>query len=340
MLSAEALPSLVDALRAGDDDEKRDALTSLAEAIDSSFGDDAAALCEFLRVAGCVSIIVRLLEHERPDIHQPALLLVGNIASEAVDVAADKTKHVLKRMSAFEKLLVHLFTDDWTTLVYALGALQNTCAEVEYVELMQEYGATVRLQEIVSSGDAQLEHFAKGCLANMRQVMLVKATRKQIQQQTEKAAAVLIQSDARRLIARKRISEKHATQTSSPSQRPIAGADPHTKKSVPKTATAPQSRATVDRRAVAAIRRHASPELATAAVDATSLAALSAKSSRERQRLSQQAEQRNRETLRATEEALHMARAAALRVEAAASEMEERARAAREADRAAGPSAV
>ena len=93
--------------------------------------------------------------------------LVGNIASEAVDPNAEKTKAVLKRHRAFEKMLAHLFSDDWMTLVYTLGAIQNTCTEIEYVELMQEFGAVARLQELVRSGDTQLEQYAKGCLAHI-----------------------------------------------------------------------------------------------------------------------------------------------------------------------------
>ena len=90
------------------------------------------------------------------------------------------------------------------TLVYTLGAVQNTCTELEYVELMQEMGVVARLQELVRSGDAQLEQYAKGCLANMRQTILVSATKRQIRQATEKSAAVQLQSDARRMLARKR----------------------------------------------------------------------------------------------------------------------------------------
>ena len=116
-------------------------------------------------------LISQLLEHSEPQIHQTAMLLIGNIASEAVDPMAEKTKTLLKRHRAFEKMMVHLFSADWTTLVYTLGAVQNMCTEFEYVELMQEMGVVARLQELVRSGDPQLEQYAKGCLANMRQVL-------------------------------------------------------------------------------------------------------------------------------------------------------------------------
>ena len=204
MFSPVVLPSLVEALKPEKTPaEKLDALGQLAQIMDTSYGEDAEALCEYLRVAGCVGHIAGCLNHPEPQIHQTAMLLVGNIASEAVDPAAEKTKALLKRHRAFEKMITHLFSSDWMTLVYTLGAVQNTCTELEYVELMQEMGIVARLQELVRSGDPQLEQYAKGCLANMRQTILVSATKKQIRQATEKSAAVTMQSNARRLLAQK-----------------------------------------------------------------------------------------------------------------------------------------
>ena len=101
------LPSLVDALKPTTADaEKLDALAQLAQIMDTSYGEDAEALCEYLRVSGCVSLIAQLLENPEPQVHQTALLLIGNIASEAVDTQAEKTKALLKKHRAFEKMLV------------------------------------------------------------------------------------------------------------------------------------------------------------------------------------------------------------------------------------------
>ena len=44
-----------------------------------------------------------------------------------------------------------------------------------------EMGAVARLQELVRAGDQQLEQYAKGCLANMRQTILVAATKRQVE---------------------------------------------------------------------------------------------------------------------------------------------------------------
>lgn len=103
------LPSLVDALKPSKTDaDKMDALAQLAQIVDTSYGEDADVLCEYLRVSGCVKLIAQLLENPEPQIHQTALLLIGNIASEAVDSQAEKTKALLKDHRAFEKMLVRL----------------------------------------------------------------------------------------------------------------------------------------------------------------------------------------------------------------------------------------
>ena len=133
MFSPVVLPSLVENMRGGSDQEKLDALGQLAQIMDTSYGEDAEALCEYLRVAGAVGLISGLLDHPEAAIHQTAMLLIGNIASEAVDPKADATKLQLKRHRAFGKMLRHLFSSDWMTLVYTLGAVQNTCTELDYV---------------------------------------------------------------------------------------------------------------------------------------------------------------------------------------------------------------
>ena len=83
------LPSLIQDLQSGSDEEKLDAMRQLAQKVDVSFGEDADALCEFLRVAGCVDLIAGMLGHQKLELHRTAMRLVANIASEAVDAQAE-----------------------------------------------------------------------------------------------------------------------------------------------------------------------------------------------------------------------------------------------------------
>ena len=200
-LATSVLPQLVGGLRAPSAPERAEALGQLAQIVDTSFGEDALVLGEYLRMSGGIDNLVALLEDEEPMLYQTTLLLIGNLASDAVDPNSVLTKGVLKECGCFERLLPHLFSDDWLTLVYALGAVQNTCTDLEYVELMQEMGVVMRLQELAGAGDAQLERFAKGCLANMRETILAAAAAQQWRQRNAHAAATVLQADVRRFIA-------------------------------------------------------------------------------------------------------------------------------------------
>ena len=201
--SAELVPAIAEQLKSDNDLEVLHALSELAQLVDTYFGADAEALCDFLRVSGCIAPIARAVGHQEPDIHQVAMLIVGNLGSDAVDSQAEKTRKLLKQHRAFEYLLPHIFSDDWMTLVYSLGAVQNLCYELEYVEQMQHVGAPGRLQELVQCGDQQIEQYARGILLNMRQTIISQATIRQIHAATEKSAAVHIQSSVRRMLAKK-----------------------------------------------------------------------------------------------------------------------------------------
>ena len=125
--------------------EREEAVAHLAQIVDTSLEDDAAVLAEQMRATGALPSLVRCLEETRPSIHQPALVLVGNLASEAFDPQASLTKALLKREGCFERLLPHLYSDDWRTLLYSLGAVQNLSTDLDYVDLLQRSGVTVRL---------------------------------------------------------------------------------------------------------------------------------------------------------------------------------------------------
>ena len=60
-------------------------------------------------------------------------------------------------------MLPHLWSEVYDTVLYALGTLLNLCADVAYVEMLQEAQVPTRLQELAESGDTHLERFAKGC---------------------------------------------------------------------------------------------------------------------------------------------------------------------------------
>lgn len=168
--AAFGLPALLAVLRkkSSSDEDQGNALRQLAQVVNDSYDSEAVALCEYLRAAGGVKLIVRLLGSPISTVHQMAIMLVGNLASSAVDPHATKSKDVLKAEGAFCLLLPYLFSDDDTTLAYTLGALQNVCTEIEYVEQLEKAGGLERLQALIERKDPQLESFVDGCLRNVR----------------------------------------------------------------------------------------------------------------------------------------------------------------------------
>ena len=140
------LPALVDGLQSADDYEKIECLYQLAQIVDSAFGDEAIAVCRFLRERGGIENLISLVEHSDEWLYQTSLLVIGNLATDAVDPFAEETKKKLKSIGGFEKLLPHLYSQNALTVTYALGAVRNTCAEPEYVLLMQQKGVMRQLQ--------------------------------------------------------------------------------------------------------------------------------------------------------------------------------------------------
>ena len=168
--AAFGLPALLAVLRkkSSSDEDQGDALRQLAQVVNDSYDSEAVALCEYLRAAGGVKLIVRLLSSPIPTVHQMAIMLVGNLASLAVDPHATKSKDVLKAEGAFSLLLPYMFSEDDMTLAYTLGALQNVCTEIEYVEQLEKAGGLERLQALIERKDPQLKSFVDGCLRNVR----------------------------------------------------------------------------------------------------------------------------------------------------------------------------
>jgi hypothetical protein len=170
--ASDVVSTLLRALEGGGDEEKAEALMQLAKTLDACSGTKGTELGEEMRAAGGIELLVDLIDHEEPTVHQTALHLVANFSAKAVDARNEETKHMLKELGAFAKLLRHLFSNDPVTLEYALGAVRNTCRDPEHVTLMQEAGALPRLEVLTHSGDTQLEAYAEDVRRNMTETIL------------------------------------------------------------------------------------------------------------------------------------------------------------------------
>ena len=88
VFTVNVLPTLIDTLKTGTDDAKDDALGQLAQIMDTSYGEDAEALCEYLRVSGAVALLAEALDNAEPAIYQTSMLLIGNIASVPISISS------------------------------------------------------------------------------------------------------------------------------------------------------------------------------------------------------------------------------------------------------------
>ena len=166
------MSSMANALGSSSTDEEKIAMIiGIATALDDE-NSDVHTLTEHLRSSGCVSLIVDLLDHKNPDIHQPAMLLMGNLSSDAVDPQSAKTKAILKVNRAIDKIIPHLFEDDVVMLLYTVGALQNLITDIEYVKRMDDARILHRLVQIRDAGDEQLEQYVRGIMHNMQQAVM------------------------------------------------------------------------------------------------------------------------------------------------------------------------
>ena len=146
------------------------AVSKLAELIDRVIGDEAERLASYLRENGCLAPLLTQLENPRAQ--QDALRIIGNLASSAVDAQAAETKRLLDELGAFQRILPLIYAQSVTTVVYALGSVQNMCAKREYAVHMRSTGADARLHELINNGaGGQAGRFARGCLSNMEAVL-------------------------------------------------------------------------------------------------------------------------------------------------------------------------
>jgi len=180
--SSSVLPELIGGIGSFHDDEKGEAAIQLALLIDCATTEEMVTIGHRLRTLGGIERLVALLEHRDAAIHQSALLIIGNLATDTVDPNAEATKTLFKSFGGFPKLLPHLSAANPLTVAYALGAVQNTCMDPEYVGVMQSSGAVQRLQQLMLQGDPNHVAFARNCLMNLRQtVVTAAAARRQAQ---------------------------------------------------------------------------------------------------------------------------------------------------------------
>jgi hypothetical protein len=99
------------------------------------------ALCEALRRQQAVGKLCGLVSHPTSIIHQASLMLLATVTSIQVDPMADMTTQLIKQASSLPAIVAHLFSNVALTVAYACATIQNTCFDVEVVDMLRTLGA-------------------------------------------------------------------------------------------------------------------------------------------------------------------------------------------------------
>jgi len=124
-----------------------------------------------LRDNGGIEALLGILRNPElgDEVHQSALLVLGNLGSDAVDKHADLTRARLKSFDGFARLLEHVQSSSDTTLIYALGAVQNICSiDPDFArECRGKHPILDWLTSLSQSENDRITHYAVGCIQNI-----------------------------------------------------------------------------------------------------------------------------------------------------------------------------
>ena len=172
-MASQAVSEAIEKLAATDDLEARDALALLLDTCESCYGKDAVALGNAMRsndgrgLRVLCELLVSVKNADDEVLRQQALLVIGNLASDAVDTQSSLTKGLLMQLAAQKALLHCLEASDEVTLGLACGALQNLCHDRAWSSWLLQHGAERRLEELSRSSDATIQRYASGALMNV-----------------------------------------------------------------------------------------------------------------------------------------------------------------------------
>lgn len=157
-------------LKSADDGDREEAIATLAEMVDTAYGDDGARLGEAVRDGGGVKLLAWLLSDKDEAMQQTSLGVIGNLCSDAVDSNSVATKRAL--LPYARSILSCVYTSDTATVCLACGALQNLTAERDWAELAVDHDVHLRLEQLVvthrvDEPEGHIVRYASGALRNI-----------------------------------------------------------------------------------------------------------------------------------------------------------------------------
>ena len=124
-----------------------------------------------LRDGGGCESLVGLISSPDPELHNPALLLVSNVASDNIDPAATVSRERMRASGVLQALLPHLSASNHNTMLFALGVLMNFISDREPMlnaasPLRKQYKPI--LEGLGESANEQLRLFSQMALAQLK----------------------------------------------------------------------------------------------------------------------------------------------------------------------------
>ena len=146
-----AVLQLLEWIKSDDEDTCAEALEALSDMVGHAYGGDGLIIGEVMRQKGGLLALVDLLTSGAPDdMCQQALLLLGNLCSDAVDAKSRLSKRALLQANAAAVIFLQLASQDEVTLTMACGAVQNLALDVAWAELAMKSAVDQLLGTLVA----------------------------------------------------------------------------------------------------------------------------------------------------------------------------------------------
>ena len=154
-------------LKSTDEADRQDGLANLAELCDTAYGEDGLRLGREVRQHGGVPLLAWLLSDPVFEVQQTALMVLGNLCSDAVDAHSAQTKSVL--LPSARPVFSCAYIEEPSILCVACGCLQNLTSERAWAELAVSHDVHKRLEQLVldDNQDASIKRYASGALQNI-----------------------------------------------------------------------------------------------------------------------------------------------------------------------------
>ena len=161
------LDEILGLIRSPATEDRIDGLIELSLLIDSAYGEEGAAIGQWVRQSGALQLLAWLVVDSSAEVQQQSLLVLGNLCSDACDPNSTLTKSMLLQQGGQRALLLALRAEDPTVLVYVCGCLQNLCDNGEWAEYLVSEQAEKRLEQLLTHDNHRVVHYAAGALKNM-----------------------------------------------------------------------------------------------------------------------------------------------------------------------------